>query len=111
MGLLVVEARSAEGLADPGDKDRAYVVVSVTDANGAAVSGLAASAFDVHMAIVGPGGADVTISAVSPKTAGFYVLNVVPIPAGSWRAGKYITTVAVTRGADRGQALAEMFVT
>ena len=110
MARLNVVAAGAEGLADPGDQDRALIAVSVSDANGVGITALAIANFDIHMAIVGPGGADVSIATIQPKTAGFYVLGIIPIPAGTWKAGRYVATVAVHRGPDFGQTLADFSV-
>jgi hypothetical protein len=84
-----------------------YIVVSVTDANGAAVPGLAMANFAVGSPIVGPGGSTSHINSVAPggSVPGVYVLRIGPQAGQSWKSGVYIWSVAVTRGADHGQAL------
>jgi hypothetical protein len=85
--------------------------VSVTDANGAPVTGLAAANFKVDPMIVGPGGALVNITGVNAsRLPGFYLVNVVPISTQTWKAGVYIFAVAVARGADKGQTLATVLM-
>jgi hypothetical protein len=41
---------------------------------------------------------------------GFYLVRVVPINTETWKAGVYVFAVAVTRGADKGQALATVLM-
>jgi hypothetical protein len=61
MGRLVVEARgtaatgAAQGIAAVGNSDPLPLVVSVTDAAGVPVSGLAAADFTIDATIVAPG--------------------------------------------------------
>jgi len=112
MALLIVSALSEDTIAAPGNRQSNYIVVSVTDQNGAAVTGLTKENFKVDPIIVGPGGALVTIegASMSSRLAGFYLLRVVPITTQTWKAGVYIFCVAVERGADRGQALASVLM-
>ena len=82
------------------------VDVVVTDRRGNPVTGLTAKNFAVDPMIVGPGGALVDItSAVPVRLPGTYIINVVPIRTETWKSGGYVFAVAVTQGANRGQAL------
>lgn len=111
MALLIVNASSEDTIAAPGNRQTNYVVVSVTDSVGNAVTGLTASNFRVQPAIVGPGGALVDIvSASAAALPGVYIVRVVPINTQTWKAGVYIFAVAVERGADRGQNLANVLM-
>jgi hypothetical protein len=68
MGRLVVEARgtaatgAAQAIAAVGNSDPLPLVVSVTDAAGVPVSGLAAADFTIDATIVAPGGSQVEIA-------------------------------------------------
>ena len=107
MSRLVISAFSEDAIAAPGNRQRSYIVASVTDANGVPVTGLGMSNFKVDAMIVGPGGALVNITSVSAgRLPGFYLVNVVPIRTETWKPGVYIFAVAVERGSDKGQALA-----
>ena len=66
MALLLVQALSEDAIASPGNRNPNYIVVSVTDANGVPLSGLAASNFKVDPMVVGPGGALVNITSCNP---------------------------------------------
>ena len=111
MARLIVNAASEDTIAGPGNRQPNYVVVSVTDANGAPVTGLAQANFQCQPVIVGPGGALVNIaSASSAGLPGCYIINVVPINTQTWKAGTYIFAIAVTRGADKGQNLASVLM-
>ncbi len=106
MARLIVVAASEDTIAAPGNRQPNYITVSVTDANGAPVSGLAAANFKVDPMIVGPGGALVNITRVTEgRLSGFYFIDVVPIRTETWKAGGYIFAVAVQRGGDQGQTL------
>lgn len=111
MALLIVNAASEDTIAAPGNRQNNYVVVSVTDSVGNAVTGLTAANFKVQPVIVGPGGALVNITgAAAAGLPGFYIVNVVPIKTETWKAGTYIFAVAVERGSDRGQNLASVLM-
>lgn len=111
MARLITVAFSEDSIAAPGNRQNNYIVVSVSDANGAPVTGLAAANFKVDPMIVGPGGALVNIvSASAGRLPGFYHINVVPINTQTWKAGVYIFAVAVTRGSDNGQTLATVIM-
>lgn len=111
MARLVVAASSEDTVAAPGNQRPNYIVASVTDANGAPVTGLGVGNFKVDPMIVGPGGALVNITGVSAgRLPGFYHINVVPINTQTWKAGVYIFAVAVERSADRGQTLASVLM-
>jgi hypothetical protein len=111
MARLIVTAFSEDTIAAPGNRQPNYIIVSVTDANGAPVTNLSAANYKVDPMIVGPGGALVNIVSVSAgRLAGFYLVQVVPINAETWKAGVYIFAVAVERGADKGQTLATVLM-
>jgi hypothetical protein len=111
MARLITVALSEDTIAAPGNRQYNYLEASVTDVNGAPVSGLTAANFKVDPMIVGPGGALVNIVSVTAgRLPGFYHINVVPINAETWKAGVYIFAVAVTRGADHGQTLTSVMM-
>jgi hypothetical protein len=111
MARLIVKAFSEDSIAAPGNRQPNYIIVSVTDATGAAVTGLAAANFKVDPMIVGPGGALVNVTGVNGgRLPGFYHVNVVPINTQTWKAGVYIFALAIERGADTGQTLATVLM-
>ena len=111
MARLIATAFSEDTIAAPGNRRSNYIIMSVTDANGAPVTGLAASNFKVDAMIVGPGGALVNITGVTAgRLPGFYHINVLPIKTETWKKGVYIFAVAVQRGADKGQTLATVLM-
>ena len=111
MSRLIVTAFSEDTIAAPGNRQPNYIIVSITGVNGAPVTGLGSSHFKVDPMIVGPGGALVNITGVTPgRLPGFYHVNVVPIGTETWKKGVYIFAVAVERGADRGQTLATVLM-
>ena len=71
MGRLIVEAQgtaatgAASGIAAVGNSHPLYLVVSVTDADGVPVNGLAAATFTINARIVAPGGSPVEIASGS----------------------------------------------
>jgi hypothetical protein len=102
MARLVVEAKgtaatgAAQGagdvdLATPGNSRRLPLVVSVTDADGVAVTGLTAANFTVDAKLVGPGGATVEIE---PRT----VSAVAPTASTSWTSYQRAFRAPSTRG-------------
>ena len=111
MALLLVQALSEDAIASPSNRNPNYIVVSVTDANGVPLSGLAASNFKVDPMVVGPGGALVNIASCNPgRLAGTYLLQVVPINAETWKAGGYLFAVAVAAAGNHGQALCSVLM-
>ncbi|NTW70408.1 MAG: hypothetical protein HGB23_11305 [Chlorobiaceae bacterium] len=111
MARLIVSALSEDTIAAPGNRQSNYIVVSVTDVNGVPVTGLAAANFKTNPVIVGAGGALVNVTGVSAAILpGVYLLTVVPIGTQTWKAGVYIFAVAVTKGADQGQALTSVLM-
>lgn len=111
MARLVVQAIGNERVADPGDRDESSVLLSVTDGNGEPVTGLAATNVRADAMIVAAGGAQVNVVRLWPGTLpGFYRIDLVPTGAYQWKAGEYDVAVSVTRGADKGQALASFRV-
>jgi hypothetical protein len=111
MARLIVNAFSEDTIAAPGNRQPNYIIVSVTDANGAPVVGLGTSNFKVDPMVVGPGGALVNITGVTAgRLHGFYHINVVPIRAETWKKGVYIFAVAVEQGANKGQTLATVLM-
>ena len=106
MALLIVQAVAEDTIAAPGNASNSYLVVSVTDSNGAPVSGLAIANFAIGSPIVAPfGSLSHVTSASAGGSSGVYIINIVPVAGQTWKAGTYIWSVAVTRGADHGQAL------
>jgi hypothetical protein len=107
MAQLLVSAIAEDTIAAPGNVKDSYIVASVTDSNGVAVTGLTMANFAVGSPIVGPGGSISHIHTVSTggSVAGVYILRIAPLAGQSWKSGVYIWSVGVTRGADHGQAL------
>lgn len=111
MSRLIVVARSEDTIAAPGNRRPNYIVVSVTDEDGAPVTGLTKRNFKVDAIIVGAGGALVNITSVGTvRLPGFYILRVVPIRKETWKAGVYIFGVAVAKKKDMGQSLAKVLM-
>jgi hypothetical protein len=111
MARLILTAFSEDTIAAPGNRQPNYIIVSVTDINGAPVTGLGLPNFKVDPMIVGPGGALVNItSVIGGRLPGFYLINVVPITTATWKSGVYIFAIAVERGGDRGQTLATVLM-
>jgi hypothetical protein len=120
MARLIVEPRgtaaegAAQGVASAGNSDPLYLVVSVTDTGGVPVSGLAAGDFTIDAKIVAAGGSQVEIASAGGGQNGDYSLDVVPVTFQgtqyTWKVGRYIFFLAVTRGADRGQTVCAVFV-
>jgi len=94
-----------------GNSNSAALVISVTDQNGKAYSGLGASNFQVDATIVAPYGAlvDIIRADEAARAPGFYILEIVPTTYQgtqyTWKAGAYLFSVTVERGNDRGQAV------
>jgi hypothetical protein len=128
MGRMIVEVQgtaatgAAQGaqdvdLATPGNSRRLPLVVSVTNAEGVPVSGLTAANFVLQDRLVAPGGAGVEVeqpNGVIGGIDGFYNVNLVPTSYQgtqyTWVAGRFVFSVAVTSGADRGQTLCAVLV-
>ena len=109
MARLVTTASGTQGIAASGNRQPSYIIVAVTDVNGVPVTGLGASNFTVSAMVVAPGGSAVNIAGVAAEgLAGGYLIKVVPVPAGSWRAGEYIFAIATLRGSDQGLTLASV---
>lgn len=111
MARLIVSALSEDTIAAPGNRRPNYLTVSVTDAEGVPLSALGSGNFRVDPMIVGPGGSLVNIVSVTPgRLPGFYLIQVVPVSVETWKAGVYIFCVAVIRGSDQGQSLAQVLM-
>ena len=116
MARLIMEAEgtagtgASSGVAKPGNQLPLNLVVSVTRSSGTAVTGLTAANFQVEPILVAPGGALVTIQRVIEPQAGIYLVEVIPIPAGTWQLGRYIFWLALQSGANHGQTLCSVFV-
>jgi hypothetical protein len=106
MAKLTLSAIGEDTIASPGNANNLYIIVSVQDSNGVAVPGLAIGNFALGSEIVGPGGSTSHINTVTNgKLPGVYLLQVLPLAGQTWKAGVYIFSVAVTRGADHGITL------
>jgi hypothetical protein len=121
MGRLVVEARGTaaegplvQGVAAVGNSDPMPIVVSVTDADGVPVNGLAAADFTINATIVAPGGSQVEITSAGGGQHVGYLLDVVPVTYQgtqyTWAFGRYLFVLTVTRGVDQGQTVCAVFV-
>jgi hypothetical protein len=112
MALLIVEAVTFAGPphAAAGNRKPAFIIASITDANGAPVTGIPASGFKVHAPIVAAGGAEIVISTVfephgGTTLPGYYRVEVVPFGTFKWLKGTYIFALAVTKGSNKGQTI------
>ena len=107
MTRLIVNAIAEDTIAAPSNALESYIVVSVTDSNGVAVTGLTVGNFAVGSAIVGPGGSVSHITSVSSggSVTGVYILRIAPLAGQTWKSGVYIWSVRVTSGANAGQTL------
>jgi hypothetical protein len=111
MARLIVTALSEDTVAAPGNRLSNYIVVSVTDTNGAPVTGLTVDNFKVDPMIAAAGGALVHLASFfAGRLPGFYYLNVAPMDMRTWKAGIYIFAVAVEKGEDKGQTLASVLM-
>jgi hypothetical protein len=111
MSRLIVSAFSEDTIAAPGNRQPNYLTLSVTDHQGRPVTGLGVADIKVDPMIVGPGGALVDVTGVTPgRLAGFYSVNIVPIRRETWKSGVYIFAVAVKKGTGMGQALATVLM-
>jgi hypothetical protein len=114
MGRLVVEARgsaaagAAEDIAAAGNRDPMPIVVSITDADGAPVSGLGAADITVKAQWVDQGDRPEVRFNTAIGDHGDYLLSVVP--ARSWAAGRHIFLLTARSGADQGQTLCDVVV-
>ena len=116
MARWIVEAEgtagtgASSGVAKPGNQLPLHLVVSVTRSTGTAVTGLTSADFQVEPIIVAPGGALVTIDRTIEAQAGVYLVEVIPIPAGTWQLGRYIFWIALHSGNNHGQTVCAVFV-
>jgi hypothetical protein len=106
MAKLNLEAIVEDSISTPGNDKDTYLIVSVTNSNGAPVEGLSLSNFSLGSEIVGAGGSISHINMVrNGKLPGVYVLFVGPSAGETWRGGVYIWSVRVQFGADNGTTL------
>lgn len=112
MASLNVEAVSiaVPPHAAAGNRKPAFIIASITDGNGAPVTGIPASGFKVHAPIVAAGGAEIVISTVfephgGTTLPGYYRVEVVPFGTFKWLKGLYVVALAVTKGANKGQTV------
>lgn len=107
MARLIVTAIAEDTIAAPSNALDSYIVVSVTDSNGVAVTGLTIANFAVGSPIVGPGGSLSHIVSVGSggSVTGVYILRIAPLAGQTWKSGVYIWSVRVTSGANVGQTL------
>jgi hypothetical protein len=107
VALLHLKAIAEDTIAAPSNANDSYIVVSVTDVNGNAVTALAMANFALGSPIVGPGGSLSHINSVGPGggVPGVYIMRIGPLAGQTWKSGVYIWSVAVTSGANRGQTL------
>jgi hypothetical protein len=103
MARLIIEALAEDTIAAPGNRQHLYLVASVTSTSGRAVTGLSAAS-------LGPGGALVQVASGGETLPGVYLIRLEPIGNNTWSQGVYIFSVAVERGADRGQTLTQVLL-
>ena len=122
MGRLIVEALGSsatgpgQGIAAADSRDPMPIVVSVTDADGAPVSGLSETDLAIQAKWVDQGERpEVLIAGIAIGEHGDYLLQV---RLGdddqghhlTWAAGRYIFLLTVNSGADQGQTLCDVVV-
>ena len=112
MSLLLVSAIAEDTLAAPSNALSSYIVVSVTDANGVAVTGLVMPFFLVGSPVVPVGGVVSRLVAADPAgtVTGVYRLQIQPQGGVNWKAGVYGWSGGVTHGSDHGQALCSVLM-
>jgi hypothetical protein len=110
MARLIIEALAEDTIAAPGNRQHLYLVASVTSTTGRAVTGLSAANFTIQAVIVGPGGALVQVVSGGETLPGVYLIFLEPFGNNTWSQGVYIFSVAVERGADRGQTLTQVLL-
>ena len=112
MALLHVSALAEDTIAAPGNALSCYIVVSVTDANGVAVTGLVMPNFLIGSPVVAPGGVVSRLLYADPAgtVTGVYLLQIQPAGGVNWKAGVYVWSVGVTHGSDHGQALCSVLM-
>jgi hypothetical protein len=106
MAKLNVEAIVEDSISTPGNDKDTYLIVSITDQQGAPVEGLSMSHFTLGSEIVGAGGSISHINMVrNGKLPGIYVLFIGPSAGDTWRGGVHVWSVRVNRGEDQGTTL------
>jgi hypothetical protein len=111
MARLNVIAISEDTVASPDNANNLYIIISVTDRQGAGVTGLAIENLTLGTEIVGPGGSISHIDSVTNgNLPGTYLLQVMPLSGETWKAGVYIFSLNVTSGTDNGQTLCSVLM-
>jgi hypothetical protein len=111
MARLYVDAVAAAVNAAVGNRNPVHLGVSVTDANGNGVAGLAAANFALATTTSAPGGAAGVISSVSGATiTGGYLIQVLPTGVNNWQDGTFNFILDVTSGSDDGQTAVNVTV-
>jgi hypothetical protein len=116
MARLIVEAvgtagtTASQGVARPGNQLPLPLVVSVTRGSGVPVTGLTPQNLQVDPIIVAPFGARVTISRMIGPQPGTYLVEVTPVPNGTWQLGRYLFWLAVSSGGNHGQTVFDVIV-
>jgi hypothetical protein len=111
---LMVDGDASPVNAVPGNSNNILMVVSVTNQDGNAVSGLGATNFAIGSIVVGPGGAllDLKSAREASGSSGFYILELVPTTYKGtqykWVKGTYLFSVTVTSGQNRGQTVVDL---
>jgi len=111
MAKLTLTAISEDSVAAPGNANSLYIIASVEDGSGAPVGGLTPANFALGSEIVAPGGSLSHINGGgNGQLPGVYLLKLAPLAGQTWKAGVYIFSVAVTRGADHGLTLCSVLM-
>jgi hypothetical protein len=85
------------------------VVVSVTRSFGLPVTDLTAQDLRLDPIVIAPRGAKVTISAMSERQQGTYLVDVVPVPGATWLLGSYLFCLAVSSAGNQAQTVFTAF--
>jgi hypothetical protein len=107
-----MQAVGHAGLARPGNRETASLVLAVNSARGP-VSGLDLSHFRAKAGPVAPYGCEVEITRAVSFFPGRYLLDIVPFRANSacqWKSGRYVIAVLATNGTYSGVCVTDLSI-
>lgn len=110
MSQLTVSALAATYMAAPGSANHCLIALAVVDQAGIPVTELTTANINLQTMMLVAGASTARVSKISAATAGAYAVQVVPSSTATWVAGEYIFYLTVTRGQDKGMALAKIRV-
>jgi hypothetical protein len=109
---LAVDCATSPYDASQGNIEPALMLISVTDPNGGAVTGLDTRNFDIALYAIDTGGTTSVASIVeSANEPGFYKVYIRPTyEATGWGKANYLIGVTVTNGSDRGSTATNLMI-